>query len=237
MRKLRKKFKRPKVSWDSDLIKENKQLSDEYGLRRRKEILISHEILRGFRQRARQLIAEKDEGKEKTLMDKLARLGLLTGEGKELDDVLALTVKNVLDRRLQTIIFSKGITTSPKHARQLIVHGHVKIDGRKVKFPSYLVPVDEEKGIEIVAGKPRPKKPKEAPAQKDEGKAAEKASEEKPAAATEEKAEGKDEAEKSEGKGEAATKEKKEDVVEKDEAKEETGRASKDDIKEVKGDS
>jgi len=162
MRKLRKKFKRPKVSWDSESIKENKNLAAEYGLRRRKEILISHETLRKFRQRARQLIAEKDEENKKVLMDKLAKIGLLVGEGKELDDVLALTVRNVLDRRLQTIIFKKGVATSPLHARQLIVHGHVKINGRKVKFPSYSVTVEQEKGIEITAEKPKPKKQRPA---------------------------------------------------------------------------
>jgi len=162
MRKIRKKFKRPKVSWDSDSIKENKELASEYGLRRRKEILISHEILRGFRQRARQLIAEKNEEKESILMKKLVRIGLLADEKKGLDDVLTLTVRDVLGRRLQTLIFKKGVATSPLHARQLIVHGHVKIKGRRVKFPSYLVPVAEEKDIEIAAGKPKPKKPSAA---------------------------------------------------------------------------
>ena len=68
MRKLRKKFKKPMVSWESESIKENKVIMSEYGLRRRKEILISHENLRGFRERARQLIAESDENKEKLLM-------------------------------------------------------------------------------------------------------------------------------------------------------------------------
>jgi small subunit ribosomal protein S4 len=180
MRKIRKKFKRPKVSWDSDSIKENKAIAAEYGLRRRKEILISHEILRGFRQRARQLIAEKDEEKEKVLMKKLARIGLLVGSGKELDDVLALTVRNVLDRRLQTVVFRKGVATSLLNARQMIVHGHVKIGGRKVNIPSYLVPVEEEKMIEIAGTKPKPKKPTARPA---EAKAPEggKADESKPA--------------------------------------------------------
>lgn len=187
MRKIRKKFKRPKVSWDSDSIKENKALAAEYGLRRRKEILVSLEILRGFRQRARQLIAEKDEEKEKVLMKRLARIGLLVGSGKELDDVLALTVRNVLDRRLQTIVFRKGVATSLLHARQMIVHGHVKIGGRKVDIPSYLVPVEEEKIIEIVGVKPKPKKPATPPteAKPAEGeKAADGPADKKPAGET-----------------------------------------------------
>jgi len=162
MRKLRKKFKKPKVSWETNLIKENKKLSEEYGLRRKKEILVTQEVLRGFRRRARLLIAEKDEKKEKILIDKIVKMGLLTA-GKGLDDVLTLNVKDVLNRRLQSIVFKKGIATSPLHARQMIVHGHVRVKGRKIKFPSYLVSVDEEGSIEVVGYKPKPKPMAEAP--------------------------------------------------------------------------
>lgn len=158
MRRFRRKFKRPKVSWDTDLIKENKRISSEYGLRRREEILRSQEVLRSFRQRARGLIAEKNAGKEKILMDKLRRIGLLTAEKAGLDDVLALSINNVLDRRLQTIVFRKGLAESPLQARQMIVHGHISINGRRTKFPSYIVNVDEENGIVSLTSKPKPAK-------------------------------------------------------------------------------
>jgi len=203
MRKIRKKFKRPKVSWDSDSIKENKKLSLEYGLRRRKELLISHEILRGFRQRTRQLIAERDEEKENTLTEKLARLGLLTSEKKDLDDVLALTIRNLLDRRLQTIVFRSGLATGPLHARQLITHGHIRIRGRKVKFPSYLVQVAEEKAIELVLPKPGHKK--KAPKEKPEAKPAEEKADEEAQEKIEEKAEEKAEEKPAEEKAEKNT--------------------------------
>jgi small subunit ribosomal protein S4 len=34
-----------------------------------------------------------------------------------------------------------------KHARQLIVHGHIAVDGRRVTIPSYVVDVEEERKI------------------------------------------------------------------------------------------
>mgnify|MGYP001773173473 CR=1 FL=1 len=79
--------------------------------------------------------------------NKLYKLGLLN-EGATLDDVLGLTVKDILNRRLQTIVYKKGLANTPKQARQFIVHGHVKINGRKIIYPSYLVNRDEEDKIE-----------------------------------------------------------------------------------------
>ena len=149
MRRIRRKFQRPKRPWDSVVIKEEKVLLKDYGLRKKREIRIAEEIIRKFRQRARELIAVKDEEKEKVLIDKLLKLGMLTSEKSELDDVLGLTVKNVLDRRLQTIAFKKGLAKTPKAARQLIVHGHVSIGDRKTRFPSYIVTPEEEGKIRL----------------------------------------------------------------------------------------
>lgn len=149
MRRIRRKFQRPKRPWDSVVIKEEKLLLKDYGLRKKREIRIAEEIIRKFRQRARELIAVNDEEKEKVLIDKLLKLGMLISEKSELDDVLGLTVKNVLDRRLQTIAFKKGLAKTPKAARQLIVHGHVNISDRKVQFPSYIVTPEEEGKIRL----------------------------------------------------------------------------------------
>ncbi len=157
MRKLRKKFRRPKKAWDTDEIKEAKKLMAEYGLRRKKELFIAHEKLRSFRQRARELIGMEDKEKEKVLLDRLVRLGMLQ-EGQGLDDVLDLKVSNILDRRLQTIAFKRGIGKSIKHARQLIVHGKVYIDEKKITFPSYIVKSEEEGKIRFVEKKREKKK-------------------------------------------------------------------------------
>jgi small subunit ribosomal protein S4 len=154
MRNLRKKFKRPKKPWNLELIQERSALRSEYGLRRSKEIYVSREILRGYRERAKSLIAHSNESEKSLLLNKLAKMGMLK-EGAGLDDVLALDVKNVLERRLQTVVFKKGMATSMKHARQLIVHGRVSVNGVRTKYPSYLVALDEESKIGWFKGEPK----------------------------------------------------------------------------------
>jgi small subunit ribosomal protein S4 len=146
MRRIRKKFKRPKTPWSLASIKEDTELMKEYGLRRKHELLVSREILRGFRRRARDLIAVKDAEKERLLLGKLIKLGMLA-DGNGLDDVLALNVRNVLDRRLQTIVFRKDMAKSAKQARQIITHDHVSIAGKRTAYPSYLVSAEEEKKV------------------------------------------------------------------------------------------
>jgi len=138
------------MSWDSDEISARNAIAKEYGLRRRKEILIAQEILRNFRRRAKELNAEKNENKKKILIGRLVKMGLL-GEGKGLDDVLAMSIKNIFERRLQTIVWKKGLAITPRQARQYIAHGLVSVNGKKVKSPSYIVPVTEEPGI-MLAG-------------------------------------------------------------------------------------
>jgi len=64
-----------------------------------------------------------------------------------LDDVLDLALGDILERRLQTLVFQRGLSQSIQQARQLITHGHIAIDGRKVSTPSYLVLKNEEEKI------------------------------------------------------------------------------------------
>ena len=153
MRRIRNKFRRPKRPWDSTRIAEEKGLLKEYGLRRKQELRVAEEILREFRQRARQMIGEEDKRKEKVLLDKLSKLGILK-EGSTLDDVLALTVNDVLDRRLQTIVMRKELAKTTKQARQLITHGHISIGDRRTSYPSQIVTLEDEKKIGWYGPKP-----------------------------------------------------------------------------------
>ena len=148
MRKLRKRYKKPRRPWDSGRIEEEKKIIREFGLRRKREIWTAEAVVRKFRRRARNLIAVKDEEKTKILLDRLVKLGLLE-KGQGLENVLALNAKDVLNRRLQTIVFKKGFADTLKHARQKITHGHVGLGEKRVIFPSYIVPVGEEKIINV----------------------------------------------------------------------------------------
>ena len=102
--------------------------------------------MRLFRGRARDLAARKDKVEEKILLEKLQKMGLLDKDAS-LDDVLRLTVENILNRRLQTFVFKNGLANTPKQARQLIIHGHVAVDGRKTIYPKFFITRDLEKKI------------------------------------------------------------------------------------------
>jgi small subunit ribosomal protein S4 len=148
MRRLKKKYKRPKKPFDKERIEFERELIKKYGLKKKREIWKAEEILRKFRRMARKLAAKKDEKLKEELFDKLKKLGILENI-KSTDDVLSLTVEDILKRRLQTVLYLKGLARTPKHARQLIVHGHVLINNRRVIFPSYLVPKEEEDKISV----------------------------------------------------------------------------------------
>ena len=50
----------------------------------------------------------------------------------------------MLERRLDNVIYRTGIAGSRAQARQLVLHGHIRIKGKKVNIPSYLVNVGDE---------------------------------------------------------------------------------------------
>jgi small subunit ribosomal protein S4 len=49
----------------------------------------------------------------------------------------------LLERRLDNVVYRLGFALSRNHARQLIVHGHITVNGRTVDIPSYLVDVGD----------------------------------------------------------------------------------------------
>ena len=51
---------------------------------------------------------------------------------------------NLLERRIDNVVYRLKFATSRTQARQIVVHGHVLVNGKKVSSPSYLVEVDDE---------------------------------------------------------------------------------------------
>jgi small subunit ribosomal protein S4 len=49
----------------------------------------------------------------------------------------------LLERRLDNVVFRLGMAASRREARQIVAHGHVQVNGRKVSVPSYIVKVGE----------------------------------------------------------------------------------------------
>lgn len=50
----------------------------------------------------------------------------------------------ILESRLDNVVYRLGFATSRNEARQLVLHGHVKVNGKKVNIPSYLISVGNE---------------------------------------------------------------------------------------------
>jgi small subunit ribosomal protein S4 len=50
----------------------------------------------------------------------------------------------MLERRIDNVLYRLGFALSRKQARQLVAHGHVLVNGRKVNIPSALVKVGDE---------------------------------------------------------------------------------------------
>ncbi len=148
MKKLKKKYERPKKIFDKQRIEREKGLTKTYGLKAKNEIWRAEGILRKYRRLARELTAKENKETQVAVIKKLVKLGLLN-EGAGLDDILGLTIENILERRLQTIAFRKGLANTIKHARQMITHGHVILDGKRISFPSYLTSKDEENRIQV----------------------------------------------------------------------------------------
>jgi len=150
-RRTKKKYQKPRHPWRADRIEEEKKILKTYGLKNKKEIWRAETLMRGFRRQARKLLAlrtEQAKKEEKQLLDRLRRLNLLKGDAT-LDGVLALKTEDILGRRLQTIVFKKGLARTINQARQFIAHGHVFVKGEKVTAPGYLVRAEEEDAIQV----------------------------------------------------------------------------------------
>ena len=139
-----KLYETPNHPYQGGRIAEESDLLGRYGLKNKEELWRAQSRLRSIRREARNLLAQLEEtGEREAFLGRLKRYGILD-EGDDLGDVLALSVTDILERRLQTVAYRRGLGNTPKQARQFVVHGHVTIDGRRVQAPSYTVEVDEE---------------------------------------------------------------------------------------------
>ena len=149
-RHLKNKYEVPKKLWDVSRIKEESALKREFGLKSMRELWVMAQELKKARREARRLLSLSEEERKtdmEKLMGKLDRLDIL-GKDAKLDDVLSLTTRDVLERRLQTRVYRKGLAKSMKQARQLITHGFISIGGGRISAPSYLVSKEEDAQIE-----------------------------------------------------------------------------------------
>ena len=153
-KKSRKKYDTPRSTWQADQIARELWLVGKYGLRNKRELWTAETELSRIRNQARKLLAEPIDTRaetEKRLLRSLIRKGLI-GSSSSLDDILGLTVESLIERRLQSMVKSKGLVSSIQAARQAVTHGHIKVGDRRVTIPSYLVRIDEESTVRLIEG-------------------------------------------------------------------------------------
>ncbi|MBU1197679.1 30S ribosomal protein S4 [Candidatus Micrarchaeota archaeon] len=148
-KRLRKQYEKPRRLWDKQRIESESKLREEYGLKNAKELWKMQTLLRKIRREARRLLSArgKDVERRKEQLIKRMKGFLIRKETPTLDDVLSLTVRDVLDRRLQTIAHKKHFAKTIKQSRQFISHGHLTVKGKRISSPSYLVKYVEEDEI------------------------------------------------------------------------------------------
>ncbi len=149
IKKQRKKYTKPSHPWNRARIESERILVDEYGLKNKKEIMRVESALRKFKHQAKELITRTDAQAEiefAQLRSRLARLGLARGDIK-IENVLDLSMKDLMERRLQTQVVRRHLARSMKQARQFITHGHIMVGVHKITVPGHYVTIDEEVAI------------------------------------------------------------------------------------------
>lgn len=156
---IRKKnlYSRPQKPFEAQRIKDENVLVKKYGLKNKTEIWKTIAKVNYYRGRAKAL-ANKPHEEQKVLFGKLQALGLKV---ETIADVLDLNVEDILRRRLPTVMVQKKLANTPKQARQMVAHKRVKINGKTVNAPSYLVLISEENKIEVKKKVHAPKAQKE----------------------------------------------------------------------------
>jgi small subunit ribosomal protein S4 len=145
-KRRRKKYETPMHPWIKARITEELELKKKFGLKNKKEIWKLESKLKGFKKQIKNLIALKTAQADKEmdlLMKKLLKYGFTT-EDSTPDDVLALTIDSIMERRLQDVVVKRQLARTPKQARQFITHRHITVSGKKVSSPNYLVSINEE---------------------------------------------------------------------------------------------
>merc|ERR1712185_566757 len=159
LRNFSKTSKNPRRAFDKERLDHELQLLGTYGLKNKREIRRMGLVLSKGRAVARTLLTmeEKDprrifEGR--ALMRRMIRYGILDEDKQRLDYVLALKVEDFLERRLQTLVYKRGLAKSIHHARVLIRQKHIRVGRQIVDIPSFMVRVESQPHIEFSISSP-----------------------------------------------------------------------------------
>lgn len=102
-----------------------------------------------------------DYGKQLSEKQKVKIIyGLLEKQFRKLYEIASrtpastgLVLLTLLERRLDNVVFRLGMAPTRAAARQMVSHGHVTVNGKKVSIPSYSIRIDDLVGLDDTATK------------------------------------------------------------------------------------
>ena len=123
-------------------LKGDRCLTDKCAVERRKYAPGQHgQRRRKFSDYSLQL-REKQKAKETYgVLEKQFRLYYFKAE--KMKGVTGTNLLQLLERRLDNIVFRMGFAANRRQARQLVLHGHFTVNGRRVNIPSYLIRIGD----------------------------------------------------------------------------------------------
>merc|ERR1711871_1721359 len=159
LRNFSKTSKRPRRSYDKERLDAELKLIGTYGLKNKREIWRIGLVLSKVRAVARQLLTLEERDPQRVfqgqaLMRRMIRYGILDEDKQRLDYVLALKIEDFMERRLQTLVFKRGLAQSIHHARVLIRQRHIRVGRQIVNVPSFMVRVESQPHIEFALTSP-----------------------------------------------------------------------------------
>merc|ERR1712159_808267 len=148
-----KTSKAPRRAYDKARLDAELKLIGTYGLKNKREIWRMNLVLSKVRAVARELLTLEERDTRRifqgqALMRRMIRYGILEEDKQRLDYVLALKLEDFMERRLQTLVFKRGLAKSIHHARVLIRQRHIRVGRQIVNVPSFMVRLDSQKHID-----------------------------------------------------------------------------------------
>ena len=125
-------LKGPKCFTDKCPIEKRNFAPGQHG-KDRKAKIVGYGLQLREKQKAKRIYFTQ-EGQFRNYFEKAARSKGVTGE----------LLLQQLERRLDTVVYRIGLGVSRRQARQLVRHGHVNVNGRRVDIPSFQVSVGDE---------------------------------------------------------------------------------------------
>jgi small subunit ribosomal protein S4 len=124
---------------DKCAVERNNVPPGQHGQGRRPRKVVGYGLQLREKQKARRVYGLM-EGQFRNLFEKASKTKGITGA----------QLLSMLERRLDNVIYRMGFGTSRSQSRQLVRHGHIQVNGRKVNIPSFMVKLND--AVEVREG-------------------------------------------------------------------------------------